>query len=528
MTHKMLLFLLSAVWVRVSLSLRSSPSYLSSGFLQVNLSSTSSSSSSLTFQVHDFLSVPVSLKSFRLKGVPGYADVESRVFTLLYEDHESNKNEAEGKKVKQVNDKNVYYDGNQYYLFFLENAEPYGTWLLGNRLGVDSGLAYIRPETHSVVPLHLESAKTSWHFLQAGKWTPESDVWVEPVDGEVIEHVEYNTISYFHDGTLSASVLLMNTNIMAANRSSHNAADVHFVKNLKLSAPPIDMKDKTHALFWNLETEEWLSFSTKYFIPRGSPFLLTESRKTRRVHLVGDESAEDGWRIFLRENGRDEGSALETQLYLNNAGVPSKYTIKPLKQKSVTSVLSKLNDKVSNAQVGSYYWLWFESQPSVLGENEYFAVVQENFILKCISRSANNNKIVFEYHHSNRRVAMDRSLLSLATSVVVATWNADIDQFEWSLDGSPLIAKALFALNPDPITWLRDYLISHENFLAPGLSSCFMYHSGMSMPEQLIYAAEFICVLIGSKPITMVSRVAGLFFVFADQIFLHLDSIHLH
>jgi hypothetical protein len=224
------------------------------------------------------------------------------------------------------------------------------------------------------------------------------------------------------------------------------------------------------------------------------------------VHLVGEERSGRGWRLFLRVSDQDAGGELELQLALSKTGLEPQYRVKSLKKNHVSAYLKKQNRKVMKLQVGSFLWMWFHGEPAALGESRYLAFSGGDFLLKCVGKLSSNRgeKYVFQYYHSHRRVAMDRSVLSMHTSLVTAIWNDDANALEWSLDGAPLMADALFAIGPDPVTWLRDYLVAHENFLAPGLSSCFMYHGGLSLPQQLIYAAEVVCVLIGAKPMTMV------------------------
>jgi hypothetical protein len=61
----------------------------------------------------------------------------------------------------------------------------------------------------------------------------------------------------------------------------------------------------------------------------------------------------------------------------------------------------------------------------------------------------------------------------------------------------------LEVIGMDPVGFLMDFIAFKEDKL--GVSSCFMYHAAYSMPQPLLYANEILCVLIGAKPLTMVS-----------------------
>lgn len=472
--------------------------YLSKGFAHGKVGDDSNSLE--TFQVQALHSVPIHVEAFELTNVPSYVNLKNQKFSLF--------------KGKRVNNRNVYFNG-QYYLFFLPNAE-HGTWLLGDKLGIDSGIAYLRPSVHTLVPVDIDSERTYWHCLRDGKWTEEDRLRVVPLQDSIGNRVQYHSISYFTDKTLTESVLLM-----APILGSIDEPDFQFSSSLSLPFPP---RNATYPIFWKTQTKMWTTITFSFFLPQATPVRLIE-RKTpisqqtfdennddkgtytsQIVHLVGQETSDNGWRIFFRVTGQDAGGELELMLSLSRDGLGPKYIVKPLNKNIMSTYNKKQNKKVMGVEVGSYMWLWFHAEPDTVRESRYFAVTNDDFVLKCVGKVSNNHteKYIFQYHHSHRKVAMERTILSYTTSLVIAQWNFEINSLEWSLDGSPLIVDALFLLGPDPVSWLRDYLVSHEGFLSPSLSSCFMYHGGLSMPQQLIYAAELICVLIGAKPMTMI------------------------
>lgn len=482
--------------------------FLTPGFAHVKLNDGSTDS----FHVEEYFRVPASLASFHLINIPSHAKISSKPFHLLPE--------------KRINDRDVYFNG-QYYLFFIQNVEPHGTWLLGEKLGVDSGVAYFRPEVHTVVPFDMESSTSRWNFLKAGKWTPEKEVRVEALETQVVSRVAYNTISYFVGNELSRSVLLM---LPVDKEGLQDGAWFRFSSSLELALPGASLAGK-YPVFWSLQTQQWTPFSLHFVIPQAAPVRLisgktegvdapqtgsedntTSGGSSQVVHLVGDEANDRGWRLFMRVCDKDAGADLELKLSLTSAGLGGGQRVRSLKANHMSAYVKRLNKKVLSLTVGSYVWLWFRAEAASMDESRYLAFTGGELLLKCVgvSGTAGSERYMFEYHLSHRRKAMDRSVLSMHTSLVSAVWSQEANALQWALDDSPLMVDALFPLGPDPVTWLREYLVAHEGFLAPGLSSCFMYHGGLSLPPQLIYAAEMVCVLMGAKPMTMVSSLLPL------------------
>jgi hypothetical protein len=69
--------------------------------------------------------------------------------------------------------------------------------------------------------------------------------------------------------------------------------------------------------------------------------------------------------------------------------------------------------------------------------------------------------------------------------------------------GKQVQLKSVANLGSDILNYLRRFLLRKEGQIH-GLSSCYMYHAAVSLPQALVYAAEILCVLLGSKPVTMV------------------------
>ena len=53
---------------------------------------------------------------------------------------------------------------------------------------------------------------------------------------------------------------------------------------------------------------------------------------------------------------------------------------------------------------------------------------------------------------------------------------------------------------------LKGYLAAYEYKYSQHISSCYFYHAAIPFPQQLIYAAEILCLLVGAKPVVLVSE----------------------
>jgi hypothetical protein len=98
---------------------------------------------------------------------------------------------------------------------------------------------------------------------------------------------------------------------------------------------------------------------------------------------------------------------------------------------------------------------------------------------------------------------MKQTVLSADVDHVTITIGQDIPQV--FLKGTALNIAAVFPIGRDVVGFLKRYIITKEG-KPNGMSSCFMYHAAATMPQALLYATEILCVLLGSKPLTLVFK----------------------
>lgn len=149
--------------------------------------------------------------------------------------------------------------------------------------------------------------------------------------------------------------------------------------------------------------------------------------------------------------------------------------------------------------VGDFVWLW-ASGTGRGGERI------EELLVKCIYRLAPHS-FLFEVYPTNRLDQMRQSILQKTSQPLALRPQPNSSAPATSLSGSwagrELTVHSMIHLpKAHVIQFLLNYLLVKEKKLN-GLSTCFFYHAAVSIPQALLYAGEFLCVLIGSKPIVL-------------------------
>jgi hypothetical protein len=237
--------------------------------------------------------------------------------------------------------------------------------------------------------------------------------------------------------------------------------------------------------------------------------------------LVADEDGSRGWRLFFRND--DAGSSTETIVELGPDGVLDGVGIRSIRGPKGDAQRRVEEDKVLHAQRGEFIWVWVRRRPTVnsviggegsSGKHARLADsgAVDNYLLRCEGghSSSESTVSVFQYFHNHRRQIMERSMLSMHTSRFVALQSGlgtnSSGQSVFIIDGVEVEVIGAVTIGRDAINWIDAFLTSHEGFLSHDVSSCFMYHAAVTIPESLVYAAEIVCVLVGAKPMTLVSK----------------------
>ena len=458
------------------------------------------------------------------------------------------------------NGRYAYTNGADYisYSPTSDDSSPYGTWLLGNSPGVDNGYAYLKPTHETLVPLEISGAK--WHWLERGSWevTPATKLICEDsVYSDFSEtpkkeqtsnffyHVEYYVGDSLHTGFYSPSSLTLTKSEIDAMTSAVEPTESKMVMSLLKPA------------LWSDVMVDKISIGSgsnyKIICSIGGPTRITDSLgRTTLAILVQQELSgpTNGWSLtFRRIQGSDSdeeesgwNSQVEIILTIAKDGPLGGYTITPLSDIEELEFKSGMHTTIENTMVGDYLWIHYSPYVRSLSSSSSVNVgldgseiversfkgelptkrgdVEEDFdvLLECVGRT--NDKILFTYYLSDRRDAMKQSILSkdihyftysLSDCYSNSNDNSDIGDNDDPTRNPVLIdhknskieANSIVFIGSDLIGFIRKYLVYKEN-PAIGLSSCFLYHAAVSLPQALVYAAEILCVLTGQKAVTMV------------------------
>lgn len=172
-------------------------------------------------------------------------------------------------------------------------------------------------------------------------------------------------------------------------------------------------------------------------------------------------------------------------------------------------------------QPGDYIWVW---QSSLEASERDETQTEDELLVKCTQRhvDATTQTLVLSFaaYPSHRQELMTQSVASRVVSHYTLSLAYDDihrnEESDFSVRYSGLTnahhlpvrrtrrwSSPVF-LSHNPATFLIHHLRYKEQQVGHLLSSCFLYHAAVSLPAPLVYAAEILCVLLGSKPVTMV------------------------
>lgn len=220
----------------------------------------------------------------------------------------------------------------------------------------------------------------------------------------------------------------------------------------------------------------------------------------------------------------------EYTVEIDNDGCLDDYRLEPLPSPVRRNFQRSMQHAWETIRPGDYVWLWhtrvhrgpgnFTSVGvSATGDvttgriplserssydNDWQTDEVSELLVRCKSRS--NSTLIFQYFHTDRRDVMRQSFLDRDTDYFVVQLSPPgaAAQPLATFRGRAVQVKTTIVLGADIVNYVRRFLLMKEG-KTHGLSSCYMYHAAVSMPQALIYGAEILCVLIGSKPVTMVS-----------------------
>ena len=346
-----------------------------------------------------------------------------------------------------------FFTNGHYLLSYIlpSQGRPYGTWIVGDAPGVDRGIGYMVAPLPHLVPCFNVSAL--WRWI-------EDSLWVEAPD--------------------------THTTCIHPSPNAH-LLDAHYLLDKSLQSMLVVVSEDAQG-YLDSDGADWgdISLRRETLVPFGAPSLVVnEGGPECAGTLVNSEFLHFGWRLMFHchSNG-----LTEVFVNLTDSGLEQGTSVSPLTEEARGTHLSRQWDALLSAKRGQFFWLFYRNG----------GVVATTRVITVECTASQHGTVLFKIYPDDRREVMRRSLLTYMDElfVVLANHSALLGDHEVE------IASAL-SFGSDSIQWIRKYLIRHEGRFG-NLPSCFLYHAAIAMPAPFVYAAEIICVLIGSKPIVMI------------------------
>lgn len=257
-----------------------------------------------------------------------------------------------------------------------------------------------------------------------------------------------------------------------------------------------DIVDGVQGIFYEVDSQRWIALTDiQITAAMGEPSMVGEEVA---VMVNEEHGGSNTWSITFKRGIGHQKDTEEVNIRYGSF----ESSVRTLTSDESTEYHTVMNQDLVSVQKGNFVWLWYTKGDDDLVFNFFDSKVQshDEVLLKCIS--ATSDIAVFEFFLSDRLKSMKQSVLSKDSHFVIMN-RTDRANIRFFADNSELTVLSSFNLGNDIIKYIKDYLLEKDKSLS--LSACYMYHAAVSMPRALVYAGEILCVLMGAKPLTLVS-----------------------
>jgi hypothetical protein len=240
-----------------------------------------------------------------------------------------------------------------------DSAAPFGTWLVSDTPGEDSGYAYLKPTHDTLVPIGIEDA--DWNWLEGKEWKPIKEVKLVCKD-DLTMGTHFYKVEFFQNNEVYTSFytppILLKSNKMTKEESLIDAIK----SSPSLSRPSV----------WNSVKEEWMRLKggEKDFTiicKLGGATMITDSKNRKTVgHLIQQETSSKGWILtFNRVAGtekeeKDSKWNFEPEVIINLESTgKSKSSLRALSGEEELKYNTKMNYSLRDVKKGEYLWVWY-------------------------------------------------------------------------------------------------------------------------------------------------------------------------
>lgn len=356
---------------------------------------------------------------------------------------------------KTANGHAVYGNGKDFLSFI--KKEVGGSWIVGAVPGEDRGYAYASIEYQGSTPAGV----SGWYWLRQEDWEQRVDVSVECTSGPVSSRL-YTVDLINDDGTLE--------------RGTVNESDEKLT--LELSGVRIEVTE------------------AKNLYEVGDEVVLPGGEGEGTLSKIEDVRGDKKWDlIFNLKDGGDGRVSVPATLRGDQA------------DGTLSRVLSSKEGgegpggTMRAAREGQYLWAFYEG-PMLPHRSTLAAVVAiREVLLLCVSPG------VFKAFPSDRMDAMQQEPLSADVDLLVSS-----GALLTGPEGQSVRLTSCRNLGTaDEVVrglWTHLAAVDRQSSESPDrvatTPACFFYHSSITLPASLVYAAEIVCLVMGAKPVVMI------------------------
>lgn len=368
----------------------------------------------------------------------------------------------------------------------LSYVEETNTWIIGYTPGVDSGFVYLKPKDEGLTPVGFD-VDEKWYFLSGNEWKKADDVKAlclsskNDIYDDDQEQGYYYAVEYYDN--------------------------VEYTMKQSFWIPLLPSSDtntvtKSNSKLLIKSKKEWIDISKIVTICGfGHPVLINNKVTSNIFHLVNAEhAANPGWRLAFKgttvvnSNSTEE---IEAIFDLSRDGkISDGHTIQSYLSPTIKNNFNNyLASQFININVDEWVWLFYSHV-----DKDTLIEEKQKVLLRCIRKDLSIT--LFRFYPNDRVEIMKQTVMSRELEFFTLNSTEGIITMTDNLGFSVKILGAVFIGN-DVLSYIKNYLLDKEGQFGD-MSSCFMYHASVLIPDPLVYAAEILCLLIGSKPVTMI------------------------
>jgi len=436
---------------------------------------------------------------------------------------------------QRYNDRPAWKKGGM-FISFVDN-QGHGTWLFGDKPGVDSGVAYARHPYPTLIPPSQDYFVLS---SGGGGWVASSSSF-----SVICSNDHIGTQHFYHaEPSTGGSTILVPPWMDIDTDEKLQKCQQKEKDLLSKWSEHLDVIPKMPKLcalsYYDHGYQDWIALKS----PESSSSIWFGSAmkldfNVDKVYIVasGEHLYDIGWRLTVISPEDNENrypllslkGDLSVPLEYNEHFYQNHPSLEPNGKQKPKPVVLDINTSTKMRNINGYsalsnmtvgQWAWVFAYPKPIKRDRHAVsgyakrdtepkgyVVSISGISSLSSQSTTT--IIARWHSTDRGRVLKRRPLDAIVSTARFTLNhlqQEVVQMEIygrnNTYGVDMDVISVIPMNETAIDYIRRYLDDHEGMY--GISSCFMYHSGTSLPEPFIYAAEIACVLKGTKPVAMV------------------------